>query len=228
MSIVLIIFCKIVFLLCPRQRHKFLCWFILGLTHNFAGSSYFSGPASVMDYPAPIVMLDSDGKWILKSWYDTQWLFCWKKYLWFWNWYLYLFQTGIYLKLTTVCGMWYWVSHFSAVWKISLVFLPLFKPMLIDGYHFHQRFQYWDMIKKYIIIFLLWFYSILMCFAPLYMFLSLWSDLIWSDPFLFTSVYSILIPVCLFLSYSRLFVPFLFPSVYSILSRLRESCFKQR
>jgi len=30
----------------------------LGLSHNFAGSSYISGYASVMDYPPPIITLD--------------------------------------------------------------------------------------------------------------------------------------------------------------------------
>jgi hypothetical protein len=30
----------------------------LGLSHNFAGSSYIGGYASVMDYPPPIITLD--------------------------------------------------------------------------------------------------------------------------------------------------------------------------
>lgn len=33
----------------------------LGLTHNFAGSSYHDGFGSVMDYPPPIVTVDSTG-----------------------------------------------------------------------------------------------------------------------------------------------------------------------
>jgi hypothetical protein len=32
-----------------------------GLAHNFAGSSYPKGIASVMDYPSPIVTLSAEG-----------------------------------------------------------------------------------------------------------------------------------------------------------------------
>jgi hypothetical protein len=39
----------------------------LGLAHNFAGSISQDGPASVMDYPPPIITIDSNGDLVLNA-----------------------------------------------------------------------------------------------------------------------------------------------------------------